>query len=200
VVENLEKIKHLEWAIRSRSDNQLCSLKLLKLFYAHEALWKTKKLSRAAQDLTSVSFSLWRAAFLAEKSGKRADVFDRGKAFLEQVIEDNSIGYAVDKKSRDWTFNYYTRNARSSLQTLNKYWPKEVPKYQGKTRNAVERWEYCESLLDQAVVGFESYLTTLKVKAKKAPRAKPAGPSAHQKRKKVRAMTLAARAVQPKET
>jgi hypothetical protein len=30
------KLKHLAWAIHSRARNQLCSLKLLALFNAHE--------------------------------------------------------------------------------------------------------------------------------------------------------------------
>ncbi len=149
------KLKHLDWAIKSRSANQMCSLRLLTLFYHFEEHWKTKKFSRAAQDLTAVSFSLRRAAFLADKTGKRGIVFEQGKAFLELLIEDNAISYPQDKKSREWTFNYYTRNARSSLEILHKFWPDAVPAYDGKKRNAIVRWEYCQQLLNEAVTGFE---------------------------------------------
>jgi hypothetical protein len=69
-------LEHLEWAIQSRAKNQITSLRLLRLFEEHESTWKTSKFARAAQDLIAVSFSLWRAAFLADKTSKRADVFD----------------------------------------------------------------------------------------------------------------------------
>jgi len=162
---NESKLTHLEWAIKSRHSNQTCALNLLRLFEGYEELWKTQKLARAAQDLTAVTFSLWRAAFPADKTGKRAEVFGHGKAFLERLIEDNSISYPQDKNSNEWTFNYYTRNARSSLQVLSEYWPTEVPRYVGKTRNATERWDYCQHLLDDAVAGFEKLLQQRKSKA-----------------------------------
>src|SRR5258708_6686311 len=151
------KLTHLSWAIQSRARNQACALRLLALFEKDRDTWKTKKYSRAAQDLIAVSFSLWRAAFLADKTGKRSEVFEHGRAFLERVIEDNSISYPQDKNSREWTFNYYTRNARSSLQELAKFW--EIsPAYEGKKRNPEERWDYCQSLLDQNVKRFEVLL------------------------------------------
>ena len=80
------KLAHLEWAIHSRAENQICSLRLLGLFEKYEDTWKTRKFSRAAQDLIAVSFSLWRAAFLADKTSKRADVFDHGRNLLEKII------------------------------------------------------------------------------------------------------------------
>jgi len=138
-----EKLKHLKWSIESRAKNQASALRLLTLFQKYESTWKTKKFSRAAQDLIAVSFSLWRAAFLAEKKGKRSFVFEHGRLFLEKVIEDNAISYPTDKGSLEWTFNYYTRNARSSLQELAKFWKDVAPEYKGKKRNAAERWDYC---------------------------------------------------------
>lgn len=158
MISNQEKLKHLDWAIESRYANQKCSQRLLSLFVKHEEKWKTKKFSKAAQDLTGAAFSLWRAAFLAEKTGSRAQVFLHGREFLQRVIDENAISFANDKNSREWTFNYYTRNARSALQILHDYWPIEVPEYVGKKRNAAARWEYCQELLDQAVAGFEQRL------------------------------------------
>jgi hypothetical protein len=76
------RLKHLEWAIRSRYNDQKVCLKLLTLFEGHTAFWKSQKNSRAAQELTAVAFSLWRAAFLAEKEGGRMLVLDSAKKFL----------------------------------------------------------------------------------------------------------------------
>jgi|GEM_PF-1873136 len=188
------KLKHLEWVVQSRHSNQLCALKLLSLFYEHEERWKTKKLSRAAQDLSAVAFSLWRAAFLAEKSGRRASVFEHGKTFLERVVEDNAISYPQDKKSFEWTFNYYTRNARSSLTILHQYWPGQVPMYVGKKRNAKDRWDYCQSILEQAVCGFEKLLMDMNAEARRVKAAAEARTAKKQRRQTVRGITLAARA------
>jgi len=152
------KLKHLEWALQSRARNQKCSLRLLRLFYDYEDLWTTKRFSQAGQDLIAVSFSLWRAAFLADRTGNREDVFAHGKEFLEKIIEDNSISYPQDRKSKEWTFNYYTRNARSGLEKLSDSWSETVPAYEAQKGTATARWEYCQKLLDEAVDGFERLL------------------------------------------
>jgi len=151
-----EKLEHLRWAVESRAKNQTCALRLLTIFRQHEARWKTKKWSGAAQDLLSVSFSLWRAAFLADKTGRRAEVFADATEFLEYVIEDNAISYPQDKRSREWTFNYYTKNARAALETLHRVWPGLSPKYVVKMRAPLERWEYCQELLENSVAAFEN--------------------------------------------
>jgi hypothetical protein len=186
-------LKHLEWAIRSRYSNQQCSLKLLALFEDHETIWKTQKLARAAQDLIAVAFSLWRAAFLADKSGSREAVFAHGKEFLARLIEDNSISYPQDKTAREWTFNYYTRNARSSLQILNQFWPDEVPAYEGKKRTATERWDYCQQLLDQAITGFQKRIQTINTQKERTTHANKRRVDRKRKRATVRKMTLDAR-------
>jgi hypothetical protein len=187
------KLEHLKWAIQSRAKNQDCSLRLLALFEKYEDKWKTRKFSRAAQDLIAVSFSLWRATFLADKTSKRAVVFDHGRAFLEKIIEDNSISYPQDKYSREWTFNYYTRNARSSLQQLANFWKGVVSTYQGKKRSPMDRWDYCQALLDEAVANFEKLLTEQKAKVDRAEEARIARNERRRRRKKVRQLTLASR-------
>jgi hypothetical protein len=187
------KLKHLAWTINSRHLNQACSLRLLTLFEIHEATWKTKKFSRAAQDLMAVAFSLWRAAFLADKTGKRGVVFAEGRNFLERLIEDNAIAYLQDKASKEWTFNYYTRNARSSLQILNQYWPDEVPPYGGQKRGATERWDYCQQLLEAAVTGFERRLAAKELLVEHVEKAKSVRASRKKRRAIVRSMTLAER-------
>jgi hypothetical protein len=153
-----EKLAHYEWAVERRYWNQQCSVRLLRLFETYDANWVTLKYSRAAQDLLSVAFSLWRAAFLAEKESARGKVFADGKRFLEAIIRSNAIGYTQDYNAREWTFNYYTRNARYALQNLNKFWADIAPPYEGKKRTATERWDYCHMLLDRTVENFEGHL------------------------------------------
>jgi hypothetical protein len=190
-------LEHLEWAVQSRARNQMCALKLLTLFEKHEDQWKTKKLSRAAQELIAVSFSLWRAAFLAEKTGRRRAVFDHGRKFLQRLVEDNAIAYPQDKDWREWTFNYYTRSARASLQQLAKFWQDVVPEYKGRTRKPKDRWDYCQELLDTAVANFEKLLMDKKAKEKakanEVQKARAVRDERRWRRRRVRALALASR-------
>lgn len=144
-------IKHLKWSVDSRHKNQIICLELLELFDKNEQKWKTKRNSRWAQDLIAVSFSLWRAAFLAERRGGREFVFNDGKSFLSKVIEDNAISYAQDKNSREWTFNYYTRNAQFHLEHLHDLAENVFPPFERKNMKATERWDYCHNLLEQDI-------------------------------------------------
>ena len=168
-----DKTKHFNWLIESRHRNQTCSLQLRLLLREYEKKWKTKKYSVAAQELVSVSFSLWRAVFLAEKTGNRAAVFDDGLKFLERVIEDNSIAYAQDKQMREWSFNYYTKAARFSLEYLHRLWPDISPEYAKQTRSPKERWTYCQECLESSILQFRTlFEATKKVVASKAKPAK----------------------------
>ncbi|MGC3980770.1 MAG: hypothetical protein QM808_05870 [Steroidobacteraceae bacterium] len=189
----LPNLSHLEWAVESRARNQRSAVRLLRLFTEHEALWKTQRWSRAAQDLLSVSFSLWRAAFLADKSGQRKAVFADGRDFLEKIIEDNAISYPQDRKCREWTFNYYTRNARAALQVLAEYWPEQVPEYLGMKLSATKRWEYCQNLLDKAIAGFEVATRNQKAREEKSKKTHETKGAAKLKKKISRAFTLAQR-------
>lgn len=155
-----------KWAVESRSRNQMSVIKLLELFDKYDGRWRSKRYSRAAQDLASVAFSLWRAAFLADKSSKRSDVFAKGKAFLTRVVEENAIGFPQDKQWRDWTFNYYSRSAQYSLEHLAKTWSDVAPPFVHEIRSPSERWDYCQDLLDQAIDGFSASLEN-KADAKK---------------------------------
>lgn len=168
-------LEHLSWAIESRARNQKSSLRLLALLRSYEHLWKTQDLSKATQDLIGVAFSLWRAAFLADKTAKRKMVYSHGVAFLEKIIENNSISFANDQSSNEWTFNYYTKNARSSLTLLANGW-NTLPRYKGGSRKPTERWDYCQELFDQMLDGFEAILREKqtevdRIKAAKAKRA-----------------------------
>jgi len=150
-----DKLDNLQWAVQSRARNQQSCLRLLTLFETHEKQWTSKYDAPIAQDLIAVAFSLWRAAFLADKTGKRTEVFKDGKNFLETIIRDNAIGYLQDKKCQEWTFNFYTRNARHTLEHLFKLRPDLVQEYKNVTRKPKERWEYCQELLDGALTKFD---------------------------------------------
>ncbi|MGH8506919.1 MAG: hypothetical protein ACRETM_13325 [Stenotrophobium sp.] len=190
VTTHAEKIAHLKWSIEKRFDNQKSAIKLLELLVLYEKRWKSKKYSVAAQNLLGVSFSLWRAAFLANKSGKRTEVYKHGLSFLEKVIEDNAISYPTDKGSNEWTFNFYTLAAKHSLQALNRKWPKIVPEYVGKTRAPMERWQYCQESLDVAIDGFKQHFE-VEIESRRIAKAKK-GRRATRKaqRKTVRALVL----------
>lgn len=188
-----KKLEHLDWVVESRFRNQKCSVKLLDLFLQHEELWKTQIWSRAAQDLLAVSFSLWRAAFLADKTAKRVAVFSHGVEFLEKMIEDNAITYVQDRKSNEWTFNYYTRNARSSLETLHEFWPDQAPPYEGKKRTPTERWIYCQDQLDIAILGFKRAAEVQAAKKRAVIQRKETKIAAKERKTKSRSVTLANR-------
>lgn len=189
------KHDHLEWAIRSRSRNQECCLRLLRLFDEDPTFWKTKRASRAAQELAAIAFSLWRAAFLAEKTGKREQVFAHCREFLARLIEDNAIAYPQDKSAREWTFNYYTRNASYSLEFLHQYWRDDFPSYVRATRSAVERWDYCQGLLDQAVSHFDSLIMSRKKVRDEKAKIKTIRLDAKSRRRMVRELTASDRKI-----
>jgi hypothetical protein len=187
---NLQQIK---WAIESRTRNQMSIVRLLELFDKYEPRWKSKKYSRAAQDLASAAFSLWRAAFLADKSSKRSDVFTKGHAFLTRVVEENAIGFPQDKQWRDWTFNYYSRNAQYSLQHLARTWDDVAPAFVNQTRSPSERWDYCQDLLDKAIKEFGSTLAKERAQKESHEARRARATDKKRKRRIVRELTLADR-------
>jgi hypothetical protein len=188
-----KKLEHLKWAVESRDRNQRCAVRLLGLFMEYEQQWKTKHWARAAQELLSVSFSLWRAAFLADKTATRSAVFSHATEFLQKLIEDNAISYLQDRKCKEWTFNYYTRNARAALETLHKHWPEQVSMYEGRNLTPTKRWEYCQELLDKAVERFEVAAREIRTRKSAARQVRERRLVKKAQRKKVRAMTLASR-------
>lgn len=113
---------HLEWLVRSRAENQTAALALFKLFEIYPTQLKSKTFSQTAQVMVSVCFSLWRAAFLADKTGKRHAVIKDARAFLSKMLVDNAITYPQDRGAREWTFNYYMNNAKDGLARLAERW------------------------------------------------------------------------------
>jgi hypothetical protein len=185
-----QDLAQLKWAIESRARNQKTMLKMLELFDKYESKWKSKRYSRAAQDLTSVAFSLWRAAFLADKSSKRSDVFAKGRAFLGRVVEDNAIGFPQDKQMNDWTFNYYSRAAQYSLEHLANAWKNVAPAFVRKIRAPAQRWDYCQDRLEEAVTKFAQVLAKEEARKKDSQARRAQRADRKRKRGIVRKMTL----------
>lgn len=158
--EENKNLNHLRWLIKSRNKNQQCALALFELFKKYPTQWKKKEYSFAAQALVGVVFSLWRAAFLADKSGNLEKVIEHTNSFLEKVILDNAIAYTQDRNAREWTFNYYVGNARFILSELAQKWPELVPMWERKKRPPKKRWDYAQEILVQAITNFEKNLAS----------------------------------------
>jgi hypothetical protein len=115
---------HLKWLVESRARNQRVSLDLFDLIKTHpeKLLNSDSDLKYDAQNLVAISFSLWRAAFLADRTGHMEERLKDAERFLGKMLTDNAITYAQDRDAREWTFNYYMANARYRLEELGEDW------------------------------------------------------------------------------
>ncbi|MDQ7250544.1 hypothetical protein [Dongia sedimenti] len=154
-----KNLAHMRWLVERRSENQQCCLKLFELLEKNRSTWEDEQFF-AAQDMVGAAFSLWRAVFLGEKLSKRKLVYQHFRDFLGGLIEDNAISYVQDKKNREWTFNYYVENARFRLDALAKRrnGPGKLKAWTHKKRSATKRWEYAQSLLDDAIQKYSKHL------------------------------------------
>jgi hypothetical protein len=150
-------VTHLQWLVNSRAANQQAAIKILDLLQRHLARMHEKTLTESAHSLVAVCFSMWRAAFLADKTGMREAVIEDAIVFLGKMITDNAITYAQDRSSREWTFNYYMNCARDGLLFLARRWPaidkslnrrRGIPK--GSTREE-RRWDRHHAALETAI-------------------------------------------------
>src|SRR5437868_5910672 len=96
-------VRHLKWLIESRADNQRAALQLYEALTKHP----DSERNRTAQTIIAIGFSLWRAAFLADRTGRSSERSEPAASVLLRMLADNAIGYAQDRESREWTFNYY---------------------------------------------------------------------------------------------
>jgi hypothetical protein len=162
--------EHLGWLVESRASNQRAALTLFKLIEKHPEKNRSKEFLQRTQTLVAACFSLWRAAFLADKTGKRHAVLADAKAFLGKMLTDNAINYPQDRSAREWTFNYYVKNANDCLLELGKEWakvsavlsaPRKVVK--GTTASS-RRWDRHQRALEVAVECFEEALASGRIK------------------------------------
>ena len=112
-------MEHLEWLVQSRSGNQQATVALYRTIATHRLIISEDiELQNIAEELAAVAFSLWRAVFLSDLSKTGEGRLGHLDLFLESLIADNTVVYATDKRSREWTFRYYMSNARYRLLEL----------------------------------------------------------------------------------
>jgi ribosome-associated translation inhibitor RaiA len=161
--------KHLSWVIEGRANNQRVALRLFEIFDRYQDQLKTRHFS--AQDLVSVAFSLWRAVFLADRTGKMDLKDKQAKEFLAKMLTDNAIAYVQDRSAREWSFNYYTGNARFRLDKLGDRWRSVkdllIPLSQKGVKSARGRWDTLHMAFEEAVHCLEADLEKNKTKADK---------------------------------
>lgn len=115
--------EHLKWLVKGRAANQRATLKLFLVVKTHaEIIKKSKVVLKKVHAVTSAGFSLWRAVFLADKTGRVPEVVDDVTYFLGKVLTDNAINFAQDRGAREWTFNYYLSNANAALKEVSADW------------------------------------------------------------------------------
>src|SRR5262249_43950534 len=108
--------EHLQWLVDSRCKNQKVTLELyLAIKNNSAAINKDIRLAYLAQELAAVAFSLWRAVFLSDLSEDVEKQMTDVTTFLATLISTNAIAFQQDQRSREWTFPYYLKNARSRL-------------------------------------------------------------------------------------
>jgi len=145
-------ISHLEWLVESRARNQGASLKLLSLFEKYPRRLRNRQNAALAEAMVAIGFSLWRGAFLADKSGAKGGAVDDAEAILGRMLLDNAITYPQDRAAREWTFNYYVGNAHYRFQVLTKHagWTNLLHD-KPKNQKPKARWEYYETKFEEAV-------------------------------------------------
>ena len=154
--------EHLKWLVESRRQNQEVSAHLYELMTPK--CWKKRKLGYEAKTLVSIGFSLWRAAFLADKSGALSETNEHATYFLGEMLETNAIAFTQDKKARGFTFNYYLANVRFRLAEYKDDNPDfEVDQHllkRGKLMKMkpTERWRAYQKAFEDAVDHFEARL------------------------------------------
>jgi hypothetical protein len=111
---------HFEWLVEGRSANQRSTLNLYRIIHRERKLNSNAELHQAAQELTGVAFSLWRAVFLSDTTGEFGDQLADLNKLLVSLISDNSVLYQTDKNARNWSFRYYLDNADHRLRALSR--------------------------------------------------------------------------------
>ena len=156
-------LAHLEWLVKSRADNQSAAVKLFGLFDKYEDKIKQRDdFAQFAYNLVAICFSLWRAAFLADKMDNKEELFQNAKAFLEKILIDNAITYPTDRNAREWTFSYYVISAGDRLRelpwkSLKEFMANEIPKRATLTWSQ-HRWDIHQKAFEIAVECLRSEL------------------------------------------
>lgn len=157
------ELQDLEWLVLNRSRNQKSTLDLYKLMDREkDQLGKSRRDRAFAHCLLGICFSLWRAVFLANIKQSKGALLTDAKKFLKELIETNNISFQTDLRSNDWSFRYYTQNARDRLKYLNGSFKIRNLSFtlpgEPVGRTAQEWWESHQDSLELAVTTFEVFL------------------------------------------
>ncbi len=116
-----------KWLVESRSKIQKESLALYNFLCANRtALDQNKPAAEIFGFLLGTTFSLWRAAFLANENRPKRRILDDAQKFLKYLVRDNTISYTQDKDAKNWTVGYYLNDARYRLLDIKHRLPKLV--------------------------------------------------------------------------
>lgn len=149
--------EHLDWLNESRRRILRSATDLRRLMDEHKTSLQQVMYRNVSEALVAICFSLWRAAFLADKTGEREAVFEDARLFLGKIIVDNAIAFTQDRIHREWTFNYYVSNAENRLWFLSKKPGTFNGLYAGKPSGQEakpmpqRRWDACQSALEGAL-------------------------------------------------
>jgi hypothetical protein len=116
------------------------------------------ELHQAAQELTGVAFSLWRAVFLSDTTGEYKDQLADLRKFLVSLIADNTVLYVTDKNARNWSFRYYLDNALLRLRRIasNKMALVDESDFLDEADTEKDEWLHAQGILDRAIVRFKA--------------------------------------------
>ena len=148
---------HLSWLVRNRSTNEQTTLKLYDLLdHNMTQIESNIEYAAASQALAGIAFSLWRAVFLSDLTGETQDQIVDVKAFLGNLISNNSIGHAQDRAAREWTFSYYLGDARFRLQELASRPPHlvDLTDIDQQADSDKQDWEIAQRALEKAIDRF----------------------------------------------
>ncbi|MEA2952331.1 MAG: hypothetical protein QOJ96_1851 [Alphaproteobacteria bacterium] len=151
--------KHLKWSIEGRARNQQTSLKLYELMKEHKNRIRKLNLSGKVQELVAVSFSLWRAVFLADRTGTIEAKMEGAEVFLAKILTDNAVAFAQDRNAREWTFNYYLDNALFRLENYRKFGHRNELKPAKGSRTPRKRWDHLQVAFESEVAALGKKLT-----------------------------------------
>jgi len=150
--------EHWRWLVDSRCKNQKVTLELyLAVKNNPISINRDVRLTYVAQELAAVAFSLWRAVFLSDLTEEVEKQMSDVEVFLRTLISTNGIAFQQDRRSREWTFPYYLKNARNRLLDIARQGPLDmlnVDDIEIEARSAKEDWTITHEALSKAVARF----------------------------------------------
>lgn len=148
----------LEWSIQQRAETLTTALKLRGLMAKN--MGKDSAVDRDLRSLAAVSFSLWRAVFLADRTRDASVKNQQSISFIDTMIATNSITFSDDRNCKEWTFVYYIENASARLQRLAEDRPRmRLDVFAPRGGKSTEQWDRLQKAFSNAVTYFEVELS-----------------------------------------